>query len=411
MVATFAAVNGTLGDTLNDTTDLTSSGFGTPAGALLFSCDAGPSANPADSSRVSVGFFDGTNSRTNYSVAEDNKSSANTARFQHNTNALKWITADLATIVAYTAANITDGIRLTCSDDSTGIERYVGGLLLGGTASCDVGDLIPSNTNGGTASVTGLSYEPDLVFFGAVGIANGFTSQAMHSYGVAINDGSETQRVLSHMMRDNQSTNYCRQRLSTARVGGEYFFGWSWSGELTAFNSDGFEITTRDGGAGGDRLYYMAWHLDGGSSWLGTLTTPTSTGDDAHTSAGFMPDAGVFGASLISSADTDSSHVSAGIGVSDGTNDVCIAWRDENNVGTTDSSQEFSSSEVINLRDVSDGTDEIVATLSSFDANGRTLNYGTTDTGTARLGYELLMNGGGGAAAEEVLTAPQLFSM
>ena len=129
------------------------------------------------------------------------------------------------------------------------------------------------------------------VFFIGVGVSG--TTQAdnlIFSFGIAANDGSETQRCLLWSEQDAQAAGVPETILDTGAVGGQLVAGsLTWTGEVTSFDENGFTLTTRDGGSGGDVLYFLAMKIAGGNKWVGSVDAPTSTGDDVQTGPGFTP--------------------------------------------------------------------------------------------------------------------------
>lgn len=108
----------------------------------------------------------------------------------------------------------------------------------------------------------------------------------------------------------------------------------------------------------------------------GSFTTPASTGYDSITGVGFQPKAVIFWAvpRTDESAGSDASHF---IGFSDGSTDRASGIKSEDGVNDTGRGQE---DYAIFLRNV-DTSNLAIATVSSFDSDGFTLNYTTTNSG------------------------------
>ena len=123
-------------------------------------------------------------------------------------------------------------------------------------------------------------------------------------------------------------------------------------------------------------------------AWIGTLTSPTSTGNDSVTGTGFQPEALL--SSLIYAATVDAAHsdMSFCSGASDATQDSAHSMESEDAQGTSDTSS-YSDAKIINLRD-ENGAEDVTATVSSFDSDGFTRNYTAVNV-AARKGWDLAL--------------------
>lgn len=388
MAATYKVVTGVLGDTASETKDFTSAGFGTPTGALILVTNANSSSNPQVNAAFTIAFWDGTNLRSSAFYSGSVLDISATARAMSTTTIDCKFTTNTY-FAQYTVSNITDGIRLTMSYDNTGVERYATVVLFGGSADVDVFTFTPHGTQNSSASKTGLAYRPSLVFFAGCGGASGVNEAAgMLSYGVVVDDGSNTQRAVLVGSVDNVDTSVTNRRLETNSVGGQlYNDALTWTGEV-AITNDGFDMTTRDGASGGDDLYCMAVGLDGQDAWLGTLTTPTSTGNNSITAPGFMPALALL-SSVAVAIDTSEAGNQFNVGATDGIQTRHLSVRDEDNQGTTDTDSEMGAG-LVQMRSTADGSDTVLATLVSFDATGRTYTYSAV-LPLALYGWELLL--------------------
>jgi len=409
----FAVIRDSLGKDLNDTTDFEEADFGTPKAAIVLLSNAYTTGNPAIGLITSIGFWDGTNQNVHAVGSLDNigQSVGNSTR-SAATDHIVHVASGGTVYAECTASNAPggNGIRLTLSVDATGVERYATVILIGGSdVSADTGSLECDPVENSSNDETSLSYEPDVAFFSCIGYAGTALDSAtaeILSFGVAVNDGSETQRAMLLGAVDNVGTTVTNERVETSDDSGTHSVaGQLWNNilqhtqELTAFNADGFTLTSRDGGAGGDYVFWLTLNLGGGDMWLDTLTTPTSSGLDTSysTSPGFTPSVVMAAGCTASASDTTTGAQSFSIGASDGTQHSAIASRNRDNQSTSDTDSE-SREKVIDIRTESDGSDLTDATLSSFDTNGFTLNYGNADS-TAFKGWILAM--GDGAAPTE----------
>lgn len=391
MAAKYAVISGTLSATGGGTTDFTQAGFGTVKAAIIHFSQANSTSNPQAGGSASVGFWDGTNTRGIGIRIGDNVSTTSTQRMASETYAaLLPGTLNTNTTCAYSVSSITDGIRFTMGVDNTTVERYVTVLLIGGTASAAVGTMTMGGNVGDTASVSGLAFSPDVVWFSSIGhTASEFATGAILSYGVAVNDGGITQRGMLIGSVNNVGDSVSNRRLETDAVAGKlYNDTLSWTAEVTAFAPDGFTVTTRTVASGSDLLYYLAVDLDGDSASLGTLTTPTSTGNNSNTSTAFTPKISMLVGS-VTAVDTDEAHLGIMLGATDGTTSEALASHDADNLGTSDANSKRAAN-VVNMLNPTNGADDVVASFVSFNSDGRTYNY-TTVNAAARYGWELLI--------------------
>lgn len=390
MSAKYAVVTGLLGDVASETKDFTKADFGDVTGAIIISSNANGINNPEVNFQFNIAFWDGTNLRSSSIYSQSAVgTSASAKAMSASTIDCKFSTT--AYFAQYTVSAISNGIRITMSYDNTGAERLATVILFGGTVVANVGTVTPHGTQNSTASVTGLAYRPDVVLFAGCGAASGANNAAgMLSFGVVVDDGSLTQRAQLIGSVDSVGTSVTNRRIETNSVGGQlYNDALTWTGEITAINADGFTVTTRDGASGGDDLFYMALNLDGDDAFLATLTTPTSTGNDAITGVGWTPELALLsGIGVAADIDAVGANSQMMVGASDGATSRVIVARDEDNQDTTDASS-LSADTLLTALSSSDGSVTVVGDFVSFDADGRTYNY-TTVLGVAIYGWELL---------------------
>ena len=123
-------------------------------------------------------------------------------------------------------------------------------------------------------------------------------------------------------------------------------------------------------------------------------TTRTSIGDDVENSAGFEP---IFllsiGSAAVTSANTNTVGGSMAIGFSDGTDTFAIMQHDENAADPTNTHNRVTDTQFMSAYSHT-GSINWEATLTSFDPNGWTINYGDAD-GAAYLNAFLAFGAGG----------------
>lgn len=152
----------------------------------------------------------------------------------------------------------------------------------------------------------------------------------------------------------------------------------------TPYDSSGFRIASSSGGTVGPPIIYLAAYYGGKGFDLQVETVGTSSGNRAFTGYGFKPWS-VFALATMTddtwSTSTDTSTISAEAGTIgwaffDADDEWCASVMDQYGVGTTNTASRTNGL-ALDLHDGSDSVTVYAATLSSFDSDGYTLNFGT----------------------------------
>jgi len=172
------------------------------------------------------------------------------------------------------------------------------------------------------------------------------------------------------------------------------------------FDNAGFSVKTEHGDASSRDVGYLALRFGGAIDvWAGPIETRTAIGNEAYTGLGFKPQA-VF--ILPTFLPTFEAWDATGLAGTNGwavvtpTASYCNSIQDEDGQATTDT-QSLSDNVAVNLPQ-DDGTAGFVCTLVSMDADGWTLNFGTTD-GTVRRWYACGIKEAAAPAAVGVIVA------
>lgn len=382
----FAVVQCLLPTANGGTVDCTSSGFGTPKGAIVFGGYGVANGTSVANAGFFIGAYDGTRQLSLGGGALDNQATTDSGSFIDTNSGFSTFTPDTKDADC-TISFITDGIRIACSD-APPIGYRVNVFMTGGSGvtSVYVGQSTGNASQDGTTTVSAPGFEPDAVIFAC---HNANTAHFRPSLGFAWNNsGSIVQRGLGYDNTNNAATSSTSSILATNRILQAGVASVP-SIELTAFNANGFVLTTRDAAGARDCMYHAIKMANGLRVWLGTKASPTSTGSQAVTGVGFTPQAGLMlygefaavdtlytadnGELFGLSAFTASSSATSSVYGEDGAADSIEA-------SITDSKM---------CRSLKDGADFITCTLTSFDADGLTRNY-TTTSGTARQQAVLL---------------------
>lgn len=403
MAQTVAVVRSTLSSAASGTTDFTKSGFGTPAAAIIIVCQANTTNNPQDNSEISIGFWDGTNQCVCMLQDRDNQANSDTRR--NSDDSYGAIVVDSTSRSLYTVSAVTDGIRLTLSTDNTTLDRYCTVLLLAGV-SAKVTNVTAGASAGNTVTSSSLGFAPDLVFFTGIGgttVDVSGTTTALLSFGVAGDQSGIVQRVLGWGQSHASTNEASFERYSETRC---FSRAALWTAECTALGSDDFTLTTRDGSSSSGIIFALALGGADLSFDLGTLTTPTSTGDSS-VSTDITPAAvlAVLGTATGTSEYTDSAANGYMIGLADADGQFAHNAFVEDNAATMNTGSVASAAALVNLDTSSGGSraDMIDGTVT-LNSSDFTINYSAVDA-TARKGWWVVFGSAGGGGVTSSFSA------
>jgi hypothetical protein len=379
----------------NGTQNFTSSGFGTAKACIVIITTAITDGTAAADNVFGLGFATGTTNRFCLAPADkDNVATQDCTRVIHNDSVAAIYSAGTTTLLAQGDFNafVTDGIQIDWTTVS-GSQELVTVILFGGDdLSAHANSITWGDTIDEAIDVTAPAFEPDIVFMigsrdlTAFNTAGGGDTEA--SFGVCHNDGASgiTQRAIGMRYDNGVATSIVELEYSTdATLVFSNNEAHDWEVDLTTFDANGFTANARDAGGNLSNCAYLALKFANHSSWVGTHSTPTSSGDKADTGPGFKPQLAILGNSLAEAANTlylDSHATTVGLSAFDGTNEFCTTVSSEDNVGTTNT-QSLSDNTAVNVPDNA-GSALLTAAFTSFDATGFTLNYSAFDA-AARL--------------------------
>jgi hypothetical protein len=265
--------------------------------------------------------------------------------------------------------------------DAPGSAWQIHYLALGGDiVEGFVGAIDPDPT--GSVQVTSPNFEPDLVMFAGLGVANDTSTTFMpFTLGAAVSSSAE--RAIGISSRDGVGTG-----ATAARFIDDGCIGYI--GVTAALTENTADFTTMDTGgftvnvsasSGSRPTRFLA--LRGGSYAVGTETQPTSPTTEALSGFGFPPVAVLLAGAGNTATGLNTSLSRLSIGAGDGTHEGGIATDLEDGVGSPDSTQLTSTTKAMSYVDQA-GATLSEADLQSLDADGFTLNWTTADA-NARL--------------------------
>ncbi len=376
-------VNGTIDSTVSQTTDFTSSGFGTPTAAIIIAGWPNATNNPQTDGGLSVGFWTSGVNIVQGTGSEDSQGSTDSARWLRGSSAVHLRVPNTDEFYGDVAA-ITDGIRFTSdfNEISGSADPYAVVVLIKGTTNAKALQYEPSSDPDTNTSV---GFETDYMFVVTTGLhqtPNNASPNGNLSFGVVHKNSSDviSQDMMVWSCQDNvadgdghtySDNNWCAADNVTSLE----------KMQITAISSTGFTMAFNTSFA--TQVYhFLCLELDDADkAWVQTNNSRTATGDQVITGPGFTPSVVGVVSSGATANQTEAELGVMQIGVSDGTTTRSFDIRDEFGVATTDADSEADDSNILNLR-ANNGTDLAVASLKSLDSNGFTLNY-TTAPGSA----------------------------
>lgn len=412
-----AVVSGALSGTdVGGTADFTKPGFGTPKACIvLLSSDITDDASTRAQSRVSIGFSNFTDDYCITHQDEDASAKVDCDALKSAINCYVLLAADGTEFANGTASTITDGVRLTNTDE--GSISFAAVILLGGAdLAVDLRRSAINSSADGTATITHSGFtdgDDKLIFFIGSDITaeDSASSGINNSFGVCHVTGDDsggytfTQRSLGWASDHNASEGSPHAEITNDRAlniiteaGGE-----DWGLEVTDFSSSSgtIEVTSRDVGPGANmEVYSLALDLDDRKAAVFDTTLPTSGATwSPSLSLGFTPQyvgLGLTGLSTISDRSvggTIASDATAGpMGISSNAGsgeETCHSFYNAFNTVTTDTDNLFRS-RVIDFRD--DDTATVIQDHShlSFDSGGFTTTINTENgVGAVILGWAI----------------------
>ena len=364
------------------TTDLTVSGFGastTIDGAIINIIGCTADDTDTNGVQVAIAYWDGTNIRC---VAGFDEYGTATGVCKSSMSAdVRFFDASGNVDCIGTISNITDGIRITWTDSPSSSWK-IDATIFGGGVGVDVGDIAMSPTIDGTASYTGASATPDVVIasggFVAASLPKLDTGRMYWNNGIAVNDGSATQFASALDSRGARNSTEIQQMHHTDRINAT--IGNFNEKELTAFNTDGFTITTRVGTTSSTRISFIC--LSGLENVaIDTGLSTASTGSTSISGIGFEPDFAMFMRGRSTALDSEYTNLNneSVLGFTDGTVECCSPLFGDDAAADMVPGQRHSAQ----ILDTYQGDGELYdADFTSFDSGGLTVNVNVAGIST-----------------------------
>ena len=389
----FAVVTNTVTGT--GALDFTSSGFGTPKAVIFTATTGGASDTEASNARWCYGFTDGVTNVCRTGTIRDGRPSATVKDMSLDNTCMMIPTINGGTVQTSGVFSnwVTDGVRLditAAGGTPLVVATMFGGADLANAVADEIVTSLSNAVNTTRSVVMRDTFQPNLVFMAGSyeDFENTGRADSFMSFGWAVDASGGIQQAGYSEYADHGVTTGRDAR--SMMVSGTYL--WPVVGdevdsedyELTAFNSDGFDITTRNENAGASRwMIYLALKLNNANFWAGDFDTDSGTDDTiTHTDPGFQPEFLMMISSDMDTIDTleiDANANTVGLGATDGSFEwnACIVAEDNTGAGTDTAS--IVAPKVGYTRKLV-GTAGISASFDSFTADGFRLTYSSVES-------------------------------
>src|ERR1043166_5741007 len=290
-------------------------------------------------------------------------------------------------VVNYSADFISmdsDGftVNFTTANATAYVVNY---MAIGGTDLSNVTiKSFTAPTVTGNNAQTGVGFKPDAIIFIGESVSAG-------GYGFV---SSTTARGASSSDMGNfaryQRTSKAYVEISSTSV--------VFEADLVSFDTDGWTLNFTTVTAGSPTLYALC--LKGADFKAGNLLQKTSTGTQATTGVGFQP-TGLLFSTVMNTASTTIDSVASALEIGAASDTTHRGEASATREGTPENNANLNRAASYISLNTGSGTTQALADLSSFDADGFTLNFTTADA-TAREILYLALGNTGPAPAEDI---------
>lgn len=326
--------------------------------------------------------------------SDDNVATSDAVRITNTARLINSTAAGTATnnLVADLTSFDFTGFTMNWSTLSTTSPLY-NYLVIGGQDITAVkSGSFAANTTTGNQAITGVGFQPDVVFLFATLQSTSAASNNNSQYGFGVMDKNGGQWSVSQKAQNTvnpANTNRAFSNAAALVLTQTAADNFAHKVSFVSMDTDGFTVSVDVSVGLAIITGYMA--IKGGSWKVGTDTQKTSTGTQAKTGVGFQPKGIIFGTVCDTGTDAVATNGRFGIGATTGTsNNVSIWTGDKDAVTPTVANTIMSSTKCIVI--ATEGasaspTTNAEAALSSFDSDGYTLNWSTADATARTFGY------------------------
>jgi hypothetical protein len=347
--------------------------------------------------RFGVGYYDGTTQRCVAAAAEHNTAAASADTWAYASTSLLVIVGDTAGPASpqTTGAAVSLGVNsveITWSVTNTNLHMDIV-FFYGGDVQARVTSIASHAVSNSAVSTTGGSFTPSMVFAASTGNAFGSGSTAS-SHGT-LSEGfsgrlpSTTQGCAALRWDDAASpTSVANLNRDDAVVAWLSSVSAETHIEVTAWNSDGIEYTTRGAGGSFEFCVLELYFGDEIRVWAGGPLLPTSTlGAFSRTDPGFKPLALFFSHVRSGAIDTiGNTQGVMGIGYALSAAQACVTSFDRDNVATSEAQNRHTVTHCAQIIQAS-GAATMRISWTSFDATGWSGSVATASAADFHVPY------------------------
>lgn len=397
-------------NTSTGTQDITIGGFGTPKAALFICTIATADGTPVSDYGYSFGASTGASNEWCVFFSDENGVGTTDRRGATESDRVVRIN-QIGTHTVDGDANfsawITDGVRIDWQTAPSAAWLLTVVLFTGTDLSAHANYASLGNALNNAVNVTDPGFEPELVITACFAGQAVDTTQSLikPSFGVVHNDGggTVTQGCAAWYGSNGSGTSTADGRLTETygimETDSDALL--IWGGEFDTFDNSGFTVTTRIAGSGNTDMFYLALGLGVFSGWVGTVDTPTSTGNDPQSGPGIQTQFVYSIMTMMEAIDTAYANnaLAGSYGFSTFTDaaEYANSVQNENGVATS-STQSLSDDTAVELPD-DDGAAGLTASFVSMNTTGWTWNFSAVEASAKK--FPTLIIGG---EASDVLT-------
>ena len=241
----------------------------------------------------------------------------------------------------------------------------------------------------GSQATTGLGITPDaLIFLANIMTAAGNASDAQMSVGFST--GASNQVSAGYNSNDASASSDVVRQVLTNRVVGTYTGGTTvanLNADLTSHDADGFTLNYNNTISGADISYLGLSGSDVNGATAGNFASATATGNQAITGVGFQPNLVLFITNLQTVSGVANNNSCFSFGATDGTNQWACGIGLQNAQATMNNRRAFYNNRCILVPSAGANTIAHDAVITSFDADGFTVNWQTAPGAAYIIGY------------------------
>ena len=291
---------------------------------------------------------------------------------------------DEATLASFDSDGFTLDHTIVSTDGSAGLDYHYIAFATGLSVKVGTFDL---NASLGAQSVTGIGFQPKAMIF--VWSRDDTTSglEANGSFGLGAATSSTQEWAWSGVDTDSLASSDNSRYLANANcIVVASTSAVTAAADFTSMDSNGFTINVNTAPAAAFTVGYIALGGSTLTAFASTFTQRTSVGTKSETGVGFLPNSLLFGGTVVT-ANSVTANLIGCIGATSGTtSEGYIATSCNDAEPTMDNGRNYSSSHCVGVCDFN-GAPVARAELSSFDADGFTVNWTDADSTARIFGY------------------------